>query len=198
MSGHDDFRALRGQPAEAKPVDNPDLRRTPPAPSPCAVCRLYEKHAARGECAEPRPGLITADVSREDLVRLDPPRALTYKHNRLSRWLRWPHLLYSKTARCHYIERCDCDIQERLRREHSDESVGAWAVRRARERGVAMARPKTSERHTEAAGEERGAPTVGASETDIMADDMCENCVTPWKCNGPHILSPGARAEKPS
>lgn len=23
--------------------------------------------------------------------------------------------------------------------------------------------------------------------TDADADDMCPNCVTPWKCNGPHI-----------
>lgn len=25
---------------------------------------------------------------------------------------------------------------------------------------------------------------LGESE---LADDMCPNCVTPWKCNGPHI-----------
>jgi hypothetical protein len=22
---------------------------------------------------------------------------------------------------------------------------------------------------------------------DDLADQMCENCVTPWKCNGPHL-----------
>lgn len=33
----------------------------------------------------------------------------TYRHgNWLSRWLRWPHLMWSKTGRCHYIELCDC------------------------------------------------------------------------------------------
>lgn len=21
-------------------------------------------------------------------------------------------------------------------------------------------------------------------------DEMCPNCVTPWKCNGPHLLGP--------
>lgn len=35
---------------------------------------------------------------------------MKYKHNRLSSWLRWPHLVYSKTARCHYIQLCDCDL----------------------------------------------------------------------------------------
>jgi len=24
-----------------------------------------------------------------------------------------------------------------------------------------------------------------------MDDDMCPNCLTPWKCNGPHIVDYG-------
>lgn len=24
---------------------------------------------------------------------------------------------------------------------------------------------------------------------DALEDDMCPNCVTPWKCNGPHLLT---------
>lgn len=27
-------------------------------------------------------------------------------------------------------------------------------------------------------------------------EDMCENCVTPWKCNGPHISDSGERIEE--
>lgn len=25
---------------------------------------------------------------------------------------------------------------------------------------------------------------------DVPSDDMCPNCVTPWKCNGSHTLNP--------
>jgi hypothetical protein len=28
---------------------------------------------------------------------------------------------------------------------------------------------------------------LGRPQTDVNEDDMCPNCVTPWKCNGPHI-----------
>ena len=34
-------------------------------------------------------------------------------------------------------------------------------------------------------GNESEVPTSNWDE----ADDMCPNCVTPWKCNGPHIAS---------
>jgi hypothetical protein len=29
-------------------------------------------------------------------------------------------------------------------------------------------------------------PTGPAMTDDELADEMCPNCVTPWKCNGPH------------
>lgn len=32
---------------------------------------------------------------------------------------------------------------------------------------------------------------------DWPEDYMCENCVTPWKCNGPHIADSGKQIEEP-
>ena len=34
------------------------------------------------------------------------------------------------------------------------------------------------------------APEAGLDSLAVQEADMCPNCVTPWKCNGPH-LSPG-------
>ena len=29
------------------------------------------------------------------------------------------------------------------------------------------------------------------------ADEMCPNCITPWKCNGPHVLGPDTPPDDP-
>jgi len=35
-------------------------------------------------------------------------------------------------------------------------------------------------------------PESAQEDGDGFADDMCPNCVTPWKCNGPHITAESA------
>jgi hypothetical protein len=33
-----------------------------------------------------------------------------------------------------------------------------------------------------------GSVQENQSPLEVQEDDMCPNCVTPWKCNGPHLL----------
>jgi hypothetical protein len=57
------------------------------------------------------------------------------------------------------------------------------------------------ERAIEIAQEEKAfgslvAETVGISTDFDEADNMCPNCVTPWKCNGPHLVMETAYAKR--
>lgn len=31
--------------------------------------------------------------------------------------------------------------------------------------------------------------SIPVNQVDDFSDDMCDNCVTPWKCNGPHVVT---------
>lgn len=71
---------------------------------------------------------------------------------------------------------------------------------RAFDAGLAAAAMSAEARHTARAHvvdqETQALARASAELLETEVEYMCPNCVTPWKCNGPHLL-PGQRGEEP-
>ena len=81
-----------------------------------------------------------------------------------------------------------------LLRTLDEERASAVAVREALANVVQMMDWTAEHQPLQAAGGE-----VQRRDDANAADDMCPNCVTPWKCNGPHIpLDALRKAGRPS
>lgn len=83
---------------------------------------------------------------------------------------------YARGAWTHVSKDIPCDGQERV----IAYTVGddAWA------HGKAMAEKYVAKDQTLTEADAKRGQDV----YHYMVDTMCPNCVTPWKCNGPHIL----------